>query len=1527
MDAIKDGKKSGLFTKRSLAKMAKIRILLEPENQPGPSTSREAQDSEGVLPVAEQSIDDSSSLEDLTSMDYLPIEDEQELQILEDDEDSDVSDFIITDTDEDEDESDPVVEDDSTQTHNAFSKPTLLATAMAYVKINEERLISLVQECRLIWDLSDPKYKDNRLKKAARDEIKDQLNVPEQVTEEYLEEFDEEEEEIDHAGGETSNSGLQFIPNQNIQPSGQTSAGRSRRETDGALLEELVAQEQVTEEYLEEFHEEEEEIDHAGGETSNSGLQAIPNLNIQPSGQTSAGRSRRETDGALLEELVAQEQPSGQTSAGRSRRETDGALLEELVAQEQVTEEYLEEFHEEEEEIDHAGGETSNSRLQAIPNLNIQPSGQTSAGRSRRETDGALLEELVAQEQVTEEYLEEFHEEEEEIDHAGGETSNSGLQAIPNLNIQPSGQTSAGRSRRETDGALLEELVAQEQVTEEYLEEFDEEEEEIDHAGGETSNSGLQAIPNLYIQPSGQTSAGRSRRETDGALLEELVAQEQVTEEYLEEFHEEEEEIDHAGGETSNSGLQFIPNQNIQPSGQTSAGRSRRETDGALLEELVAQEQVSEEYLEEFHEEEEEIDHAGGETSNSGLQAIPNQNIQPSGQTSAGRSRRETDGALLEELVAQEQVTEEYLEEFHEEEEEIDHAGGETSNSGLQFIPNQNIQPSGQTSAGRSRHETDGAHLEELVAQEQVTEEYLEEFDEEEEEIDHAGGETSNSGLQAIPNLNIQPSGQTSAGRSRRETDGALLEELPSGQTSAGRSRRETDGALLEELVAQEQVTEEYLEEFHEEEEEIDHAGGETSNSGLQFIPNQNIQTSGQTSAGRSRRETDGALLEELVAQEQPGQTSAGRSRRETDGALLEELVAQEQVTEEYLEEFDEEEEEIDHAGGKRPSGQTSAGRSRHETDGALLEELVAQEQVTEEYLEEFDEEEEEIDHAGGETSNSGLQAIPNQNIQPSGQTSAGRSRRETDGALLEELVAQEQVTEEYLEEFHEEEEEIDHAGGETSNSGLQFIPNQNIQPSEQTSAGRSRRETDGALLEELVAQEQVIEEYLEEFHEEEEEIDHAGGETSNSGLQAIPNLNIQPSGQTSAGRSRRETDGALLEELVAQEQPSGQTSAGRSRRETDGALLEELVAQEQVSEEYLEEFDEEEEEIDHAGGETSNSGLQAIPNLNIQPSGQTSAGRSRRETDGALLEELVAQEQVSEEYLEEFHEEEEEIDHAGGETSNSGLQAIPNLNIQPSGQTSAGRSRRETDGALLEELVAQEQVTEEYLEEFHEEEEEIDHAGGRPPSGQKSAGRSRRETDGALLEELVAQEQPSGQTSAGRSRRETDGALLEELVAQEQISEEYLEEFHEEEEEIDHAGGETSNSGLQAIPNLNIQPSGQTSAGRSRRETDGALLEELVAQEQVTEEYLEEFHEEEEEIDHAGGRPPSGQTSAGRSRRETDGALLEELVALEKERHAMVAKKSGNYHAMMSLVTLMDMLTRTKLTRWRRSCGLVTAC
>ncbi|XP_052889868.1 uncharacterized protein LOC128298163 [Anopheles moucheti] len=54
----------------------------------------------------------------------------------------------------------------------------------------------------------------------------------------------------------------------------------------------------------------------------------------------------------------------------------------------------------------------------------------------------------------------------------------------------------------------------------------------------------------------------------------------------------------------------------------------------------------------------------------------------------------------------------------------------------------------------------------------------------------------------------------------------------------------------------------------------------------------------------------------------------------------------------------------------------------------------------------------------------------------------------------------------------------------------------------------------------------------------------------------------------------------------------------------------------------------------------------------------------------------------------------------------------------------------------------------------------------------------------------------------------------------------------------------------------------------------------------------------------------PLKQISAGRSRRETDGALLEELVALEKERHAMVAKKSGNYHAMMSLVTLMDMLT-----------------
>ncbi|XP_052889214.1 putative nuclease HARBI1 [Anopheles moucheti] len=175
---------------------------------------------------------------------------------------------------------------------------------MAYVKINEERLISLVQECRLIWDLGDPKYKNNRLKKAAWDEIGGQLNVPGIVAKNKWRGLREVFSRKLAETRQPSGSGYKhirwkFFHQMNFLK--DSLASRPRKDN----LEAAVEQE--SEEYLEEFLEEEDRIDHAGGETSNSGLLPIPKNDKQPSGQTSAGRSRRETDGALLEELVALE--------------------------------------------------------------------------------------------------------------------------------------------------------------------------------------------------------------------------------------------------------------------------------------------------------------------------------------------------------------------------------------------------------------------------------------------------------------------------------------------------------------------------------------------------------------------------------------------------------------------------------------------------------------------------------------------------------------------------------------------------------------------------------------------------------------------------------------------------------------------------------------------------------------------------------------------------------------------------------------------------------------------------------------------------------------------------------------------------------------------------------------------------------------------------------------------------------------------------------------------------------------------
>uniref|UniRef100_A0A182MMX1 Uncharacterized protein n=1 Tax=Anopheles culicifacies TaxID=139723 RepID=A0A182MMX1_9DIPT len=100
MYSIKEGKKSGLFRKRALAKMAKIhKMLLEQQNQPCPSTSTEARADTEVVPLvtADQSFQDTPSVEDLP----LEEDEEEEMPILEDGEyDDDDDGYPITESDE-----------------------------------------------------------------------------------------------------------------------------------------------------------------------------------------------------------------------------------------------------------------------------------------------------------------------------------------------------------------------------------------------------------------------------------------------------------------------------------------------------------------------------------------------------------------------------------------------------------------------------------------------------------------------------------------------------------------------------------------------------------------------------------------------------------------------------------------------------------------------------------------------------------------------------------------------------------------------------------------------------------------------------------------------------------------------------------------------------------------------------------------------------------------------------------------------------------------------------------------------------------------------------------------------------------------------------------------------------------------------------------------------------------------------------------------------------------------------------------
>ncbi|XP_035901851.1 uncharacterized protein LOC118507464 isoform X2 [Anopheles stephensi] len=94
----------------------------------------------------------------------------------------------------------------------------------------------------------------------------------------------------------------------------------------------------------------------------------------------------------------------------------------------------------------------------------------------------------------------------------------------------------------------------------------------------------------------------------------------------------------------------------------------------------------------------------------------------------------------------------------------------------------------------------------------------------------------------------------------------------------------------------------------------------------------------------------------------------------------------------------------------------------------------------------------------------------------------------------------------------------------------------------------------------------------------------------------------------------------------------------------------------------------------------------------------------------------------------------------------------------------------------------------------------------------------------------------------------------------------------------------------------------------------------ELAGSAHETEEYLEEeLMTEENQYNQpqdygkaadAEKHTSSSQPSGSRPKRASDAVLLENLLLMEKERHEMAKQqKTGNYYAMMSLVTLMDKL------------------